>query len=315
MTTLLTTSPSFGRLGASAERLAALGWTLLRAIEGDPMPDLAPVEFIVAGLIPVNDTVLDQAPRLRGVLKHGVGVDRIDIPACTARGIPVLSTPGANANAVVELTLGLMLDAARHIRQTHDSLMAGEWHRRTGIELRGKVLGIIGLGTIGRQVARAAQALGMTVIATDLLPDPAYAAANDITLMTQAELLARADVVSLHIDGRRKNAGWIGAPEIRAMKPGACLMNLARGEVLEMDALAAALSDGHLAGAGIDAFRQEPPDLTDPIFHAPNVTFTPHTGAATRDSDQRVAAMILDDIETILAGGRPDRVLNPEIYG
>nr|WP_261401581.1 NAD(P)-dependent oxidoreductase [Chenggangzhangella methanolivorans] len=154
----------------------------------------------------------------------------------------------------------------------------------------------------------------MRVVASDLYPDRAFAAEHGIELLELDELLKRADYVSLHVFGGADNAALINADRLALMKPTACLLNLARGEVVDLDALDAALTEGRLAGAGIDAYTVEPPDVSHPIFRQPRVVFTPHTGADTVESVERVGLMNVEDIETILAGGRPTRVLNPEVF-
>ncbi|MFV0359214.1 phosphoglycerate dehydrogenase [Tropicimonas sp.] len=319
MTLVATTSPGFARHGSVPGRLERTGWDFVRCADsalsdGGLGNYLAEVDYLVAGLFPVTGETLTAAPRLKGVLKHGVGVDSIDISACTAAGIPVMNTPGANANAVAELAVGMMLSFARNIATGHASVTSGGWNRAAGTEIAGKTLGIVGLGAIGKLLAVKAQALGMEVVASDLYPDHAFMAENGIALEDLGSLLGRADFVSLHVFGGKDNAALIGKPQLERMKPGACLLNLARGEVVDTDALAEALNDGRIAGAAIDAYVSEPPDTSHPIFSAPRVTFTPHTGADTIESIERVGLMNIEDIETLIAGGRPVRCLNPEVF-
>lgn len=319
MTFIATTSPGFARHGSVPARLEATGWGFARCAD-TTLPDgglgahLAELDYLVAGLFPVTEEVLAAAPKLKGVLKHGVGVDSIDIPACTARGIPVMNTPGANANAVAELAVGMMLSFARNIATGHVSVTTGGWDRAAGVEISGRTLGIVGLGAIGKLLAKKAIALGMTVVASDLYPDQAFMAEHGIELLDLDTLLARSDIVSLHVFGGKDNAALIGKDQLALMKPTACLLNLARGEVVDIDALAEALTAGQLAGAAIDAYVSEPPDTSHPIFRAPRVTFTPHTGADTMESIERVGLMNIEDIETLIAGGRPARCLNPEVF-
>lgn len=319
MTFVVTTSPGFARHGSVPGRLARTGWRFERCADSG-LPDgglgahLAGADYLVAGLFAVTADVLAAAPNLKGVLKHGVGVDSIDIPACTAAGIPVMNTPGANANAVAELAVGMMLSFARNIATGHVCVTSGGWDRGAGTELSGKTLGIVGLGAIGKLLAKKAIALGMDVVASDLYPDTGFMAEHGIALLDLDALLARSDIVSLHVFGGSDNAAMIGAAQLARMKPTACLLNLARGEVVDLDALAAALHGGQLAGAAIDAYETEPPDITHPIFSAPRVTFTPHTGADTVESIERVGLMNIEDIETLIAGGRPQRCLNPEVF-
>ncbi|GGB06113.1 hydroxyacid dehydrogenase [Brucella endophytica] len=319
MTVLLTTSPGFGRHGQVPARLAELGWKLIRCVDttladGGLSEHLDEADYIVVGLVPVTAEILANAPKLKGVVKHGVGVDNIDISACTARGIPVANTPGANADAVAELGVGLMLSMARDIPARHASVIAGGWDRQIGSQIGGKTLGIIGLGNIGRTLALKARALGVNVLACDPHADAAFAAQNNIAIVTLDALLAASDYVSLHIFGGKDNAALINARTIAGMKPGARLLNLARGEVVDLDAVHAALEAGHLGGVALDAYVAEPPDRGHPIFRHPRAIFMPHSGADTLEALENVGLMNIADIETLIAGGRPARVLNPEVF-
>jgi D-3-phosphoglycerate dehydrogenase / 2-oxoglutarate reductase len=319
MTVVVTTSPGFGKIGSVPDEIARRGWEFVRCTD-TALPDggvgahLAGMEFLVVGLIPATAAIIDAAPKLKAILKHGVGVDNIDIKAASAKGIPVINAPGTNANAVAELALGGMLSLARRIPQGHRAVVDGGWQRYIGTEIAGKTLGVVGLGNIGRSLAAKAVALGMTVVATELYPDARFVAAHGIELLPLEDLLRRADYVSLHVFGGADNAHLIGAGELALMKPTAFLMNYARGEVVDLDALAAALADGKLGGAAIDAYVAEPPDRSHPIFADPRVVFTPHSGADTSEAVERVGLMNIADIDAILAGRRPGHVVNPEIY-
>ncbi|MCX8997335.1 phosphoglycerate dehydrogenase [Rhizobiaceae bacterium BDR2-2] len=319
MTVLLTTSPGFGRHGRVPARLAELGWELIRCTDtarpdGGVSDHIARADYLVVGLVPVTEATLSQAGRLKAVLKHGVGVDNIDIPACTARGIPVANTPGANADAVAELALGLMFSMARAIPASHIGIVSGGWNRQVGSQIGGKILGILGLGNIGRALALKAKALGMTVIATDPYADRAFAEAHSIGIVDLPELLARSHYLSLHVFGGADNAALIDASALSKMKPGARLLNLARGEVTDIDAVYDALQSGQLGGAAFDAYTVEPPDRSHPIFTHPKAVFMPHSGADTVEAVENVGLMNIADIETLIAGGRPARVLNPEVF-
>ena len=315
MTVVLTTSPGFGKHGRVPELIAEKGWELVRCTDTS-LPDggvsahIARADYLVVGLIPVTADTLAGAGRLRGVLKHGVGVDNIDIAACTAAGLPVCNTPAANADAVAELAVGLMFAMARFIPQGHASVTLGGWERRVGSQLGGKTLGIVGLGNIGKRLARLAQGLGMTVVATDRYPDTAHAAANGIEMLDLGALLARSDYVSLHVFGGKDNAALIDSSTLAQMKPGARLINLARGEVVDLDAVAAALASGQLGGVAIDAYVTEPPATDHPVFSHPNAIFTPHSGADTAEAVENVGLMVIEDIETLAQGQTPARCLN-----
>lgn len=314
-----TTSPGFGRHGRLPRQLEETGWEIIRCTD-TTLPDgglsqhIGRADFIVAGLPPVTASTFEGANKLKAVLKHGVGMDSIDISACTARGYPVTNTPGANSNAVAELAVGMMFSMARNIPYGHMSVISGGWERKPGHEIAGKALGIVGLGNIGKLLAGKAIALGMTVIASDLYPDKAFITEHGIEIVELDVLLSHADYVSLHVFGGIGNAALIGEKQLSQMKPGACLLNLARGEVVDNDALAKALSEGRLRGAAIDAFVTEPPDVSHPLFKLPNVVFTPHSGADSLEALENVGLMVISDIKDFIAGRRPPRVLNPEVY-
>lgn len=311
---VVSTSPGFGRAGDLPSRLAAAGWALTYP-DASSLPDhLARADFLIAGLPPVTAATLDAAPRLRGVLKHGVGLDSIDLAACTARGVPVTSTPGANAVAVAELALAAVFALSRNIVGGHASVTTGGWHRRIGRDVEGATLGIVGFGAIGQCLAGKARALGMQVLASDPFPNHAAADRLGVVLRSLPDLLAASDHVSLHVMGGPATVGLIGADQLALMRSGATLLNMARGEVVDLDALAQALHSGRLGGAAIDAFAQEPPDLRHPIFAAPNVIFSPHSGADTTGALIRTGAMVIEDLTMLIAGGHPARCANPAVF-
>lgn len=312
--TILTTSPAFGRAGDLPRRLQTPGWTLVRCSNAEQAAHLPAADFLVAGIASVDGPALDLAPRLRAVLRHGTGLDTVDIAACTARGIPVTNAPGANAVGVAELALAHILALSRNLIPAHAAIVAGRWDRRIGREVMGATLGIVGFGATGRALAQRALALGMRVVISDHHGNPAAAAAQGVTELPLPRLLAEADHISLHVSGGARTAGLIGAAELALMKPGATIVNLSRAEVLDIDALDAALRAGRLAGAALDAYATEPPDRSHPVFTAPGAIFSPHSGGDTEGAVARIGHMVLDDIETLLAGGRPARTVNPEVF-
>ncbi|MCB1384616.1 MAG: phosphoglycerate dehydrogenase [Nitratireductor sp.] len=317
MTVVVTTSPGFGKHGRVPDLIAEKGWEFIRCndsglVDGGVSKHIARADFLVVGLIPVTAETLQGADRLKAVIKHGVGVDNIDMAACTAAGLPVCNTPAANADAVAELAVGLMFSMARFIPQGHGSVTSGGWERRIGSQLGGKTLGIVGLGNIGKRLARLAIGLGMKVVASDKYPDEAFAKAHGIAFLPFEELLKRADYVSLHVTGGKDNAALIDAATLASMKFGAHLINLARGEVVDLDAVAEALESGRLGGVAVDAYVQEPPAIDHPVFSHPNAVFTPHSGADTLEALENVGLMVIEDIQTLLDGGRPARCLNAD---
>lgn len=311
MVKIVTTSPGFGTAARVAERLAELDWQLVRCLDtGTLVTQIKDADFFVVGLIGPSSEVLDKGANLKGVLKHGVGVDNIDIPACTARNLPVMNTPGANADAVAELAIGMMFAMARQIPQGHLSVTSGGWDRKAGVQLGGKTLGIVGLGNIGRKLALLARGLGMQVVASDPYADAAFAAQHGIELTDLDTVLAHSDYLSLHVFGGKDNAALINADRLAQMKRGARLLNLARGEVVDLDAVHAALVSGQLSGVAIDAYAVEPPDTTHPVFGHPAAIFMPHSGADTVEALENVGLMNIDDMQDLLAGKRPARALN-----
>nr|WP_321483175.1 phosphoglycerate dehydrogenase [uncultured Cohaesibacter sp.] len=315
MVKVLTTSPGFGKHGRVPDEIAAHGWDLVRCDDtskpdGGVSEQIADADILVVGLIPVTADTLVGANNLKAVIKHGVGVDNIDIPACTAQNLPVCNTPAANADAVAELAVGFMYAMARFIPQGHICVTGGKWERRVGTQLGGKTLGIVGLGNIGKRLAKLAIGVGMKVVATDPYADMAFASENCIEILSLEELLGKSDYVSLHIFGGKDNAALINSDTIAKMKPGAKLINLARGEVVDLDAVAAALESGQLDGVAIDAYVTEPPEISHPVFSHPNAIFTPHSGADTKEAVENVGLMVIEDIATIMQGGMPKRCLN-----
>lgn len=312
---IVSTSPGFGKHGRVPELIRDRGWELIPCIDkgkadGGLSEHIGRADALVVGLIPATAETLAQGPNLKGVIKHGVGVDNIDIPACTRAGLPVCNTPAANADAVAELAVGLMFSMARFIPQGHVSVTSGGWERRIGTQLGGKTLGIVGLGNIGKRLAKLALGFGMQVVATDKYPDEVFAQAHGVTFLSLQDLLAQSDYVSLHVFGGEGNAALINADTLAQMKPGARLINLARGEVVDLDAVSAALDSGQLGGVAIDAYVSEPPDTSHPVFAHPNAVFTPHSGADTKEALENVGLMVIESLDALLAGAVPPRCLN-----
>ena len=249
---------------------------------------------------------------LRVIGRAGSGVDNIDLDAATAAGVVVMNTPGGNSVAAAEHTLALLTSLARHLPQAVADLKAGNWNRKRylGTEVTGKTLGIIGLGRIGREVALRAQGLRMDVLGYDPYVTDAAAAGLGIGPRSLQDLLAESDFVTLHIPYSPANRHIIGADAIAAMKPGARLINCARGGLVDETALARALEAGHLAGAALDVFESEPPDANG-LVGMPGVIATPHLGASTREAQVRVAAEICEKVKRYLLEGKAMDAVNP----
>ncbi len=300
-----TTSPSFGKIGRIPALINDRGWKLIRCDSNDGIVKLmahaSEVDFLVVGLHEVKADFISKATRLKGIHKHGTGLDNIDIPAAENRNIPVTITPGANTNAVAELALGHMLSLARDLPNAHRSVVDGQWHRNVGTELAGKTLGIVGLGDIGKRLAKKAQALDMFIVAADLYPDLAFAKENKIEFAPLSNMLSKVDFLSLHATGGKTAKPLIGAQEISHMKASAYILNLARGSLLDLHAVHTAIEQGNLRGAAIDAYAIEPPDHTQPAFSNPAIFFTPHIGASTQESVERMGVSVISNIDEIIA--------------
>ena len=298
-----------------AEPIAREGVERLRAVhEVDERPGLGPDELcaIVAGYdalvvrsqVQVDAAVIAAAgPRLQVVGRAGVGVDNVDLDAATAAGITVVNAPTGNTIAAAEHTLALLYGVARRIAAADASVRRGEWKRAqfTGLELRGRTLGIVGLGKIGQAIAVRANAMEMTVLASDPYVTEEQAAHHGVQLVPFDELIARSDAISVHVPLTRATRGLIGKDQLDRMRPGAILLNVARGGVIDEAAVADALGDGRLGGAGIDVFESEPP-TGSPLLDAPNTLLTPHLGASTAEAQVLVAEEVADQVLDVLAG-------------
>lgn len=265
--------------------------------------------LIVRSQTRVGREVLRHAARLRLIARAGSGVDNIDVAEAERRGILVINTPGANAIAVAEHTIGLMLALARHIPRADASVRAGEWRRAEfeGVELFGKTLGIVGFGCIGAEVAQRALALGMIVIATDPFVAPERASAMGVPLVSPETLLARADFISIHVPANPSTHHLIGRRELALVKPGCRIINCARGEVLDEDALADALAEGRVAGAALDVFEREPP-ANRRLLADWRVILTPHIGGSTVEARARVGVEVAREVLRVLGGQSPMHV-------
>lgn len=278
------------------------------------MPLVADIDGWIAGLDEISADVIAAAPRLKVVARYGVGVDRVDIAAATRAGIVVTNTPGANSVAVAELAIGLMLALGRRLCQADRATHCGEWRRYSGVGLRGKTVGLVGLGSIGREVAARLAGFGCRVVAADPYVRPEAAAGLRVRLVELDELLASADFVSLHPAATPETTGMVNAGFLGKMKAGAYLVNTARGELIDEAALQQALESGRLAGAALDCFRREPPAADHPLLRLPQVIATPHMGAHTDDATDTMGRMALAACLAVLRGERPAHVVNAEVF-
>ena len=267
--------------------------------------------LIVRSAVQADAALLEKAQKLRVIGRAGVGVDNVELEAATRLGIAVMNTPGANAVAVAEHTMAMALAMARHLCRADALMKAGKWEKKSlqGTELRGKTLGIVGLGRIGMEVARRARAFGMKLVAHDPFVSPEVARQAEIELTGLDKVLAAADYVTLHLALTPQSAGIINPETVRKMKKGARLINCARGELVDEAALAAALRDGHLAGAAVDVFAEEPPK-NSPLVTAPNVIMSPHIGGSTHEAQEAVGVQIAVQVREFLRRGVIQNAVN-----
>ena len=272
------------------------------------------VDALLVGMDEVTASVIESATRLKVVSKHGAGVDNIDVAAATRAGVVVTNTPGANQGAVAELTMGLILAALRQLPY-HDGLVkSGGWSRRIGTELGGRTVGLVGLGRIGKEVALRLEGFRVSLIAHDTVPDESFASQHHIMFVPLKELLGRSDVVTLHAALTPQSRNLIGPDELACMKPNAYLINTARGGLVDEEALFAALKEGRLAGAALDVFADEPPTDSPLLQLGDKVLLTPHLGAQTTETVIRMGRAAAQCIVDVLAGRRPEGLVNPEVY-
>jgi len=252
------------------------------------------------------------APRLSVVGAASVGIDRIDVEAATRAGVMIVNAPTGNTIAAAEHTVALMLALLRHIPDANVSVRAGEWARGryTGRELRGKTLGIIGLGKIGKAVARRAAGFEMRILTSDPYLTDEQAAEFGTKLVGMAELLHRSDVLTVHTPLTAQTRGLLGRAQLEATKPGAFVLNVARGGIVDESALADALRSGHLGGAAIDVYSVEPMALDNPLRGAPNLVLTPHLGASTTEAQDRVGIEMAEQVLMALDGVTPPYAIN-----
>ncbi len=277
--------------------------------EDELIPLLKDCDGYIAGLDFITRKVIDSCPDLKVISRYGTGYDRVDINAAREKGIIVTNTPGVNAEAVGELAFGLILSAARKIPHLDRSTRDGGWIRSTGMELKGKTLGIMGLGAIGKVVARCARGFDMDVIAYDPYIDLNYCQDHGITCLPADEVLSRSDVLSLHLPLTDETHHLINRETIDKMPKGAIIINASRGGIIDEAAVYEALQSGRLGGLGLDAFEQEPPKGS-PLLTLPNVIATPHTGAHTQEATDHMAALAISNLTDVLSGQECAYVVN-----
>ena len=276
---------------------------------------LTDVDCIIVRVLKTPEPVLDNKPNLKAVIRWGAGYDSVDIQAAGRRGIPVLNTPGVNAYAVAELALGMMITLNRKVLGYWNNVQQGNWDRGAfaSLSLNHKTVGIVGGGNIGRRVAALVQALGAQVIYYDAFRlAPEREQELHMTYVSLDELVERADLVSLHVPLLDSTRHIIGAEQLSRMKPTACLVNTARGGLVDDSALLQALQRGQLAGAGLDCVEDEASQVTKGLTDTPNVLITPHIGGSTADLADAMIPTIGQIIQTLAEGGELNNVVNRE---
>jgi D-3-phosphoglycerate dehydrogenase len=318
---ILVTTRSFRQLdGAHQQILRDAGYEIVnspfssRANAEQLAPLMVDVDAAILGLDECNAEVISQSKKLRVISRYGIGLDSVDLKAATDAGVVVTNTPGANTLAVAEHTMALMLCLARHISFFDRQARKDQWSPLSGVELAGSTLGLVGLGRIGKEVARRAKSFNMRIIFYDPFP-PAQEFTNEVntTSCTLAELIAESDFISLHLPLTEETHHLINREMLSQMKPSAYLINTARGGLIDEDALFDSLKTEALAGAACDVFAEEPPSGNQ-LLQLDNFIATPHSGSATRQTTLRMGMMASQNALAVLRGERPEYVANPDVY-
>jgi D-3-phosphoglycerate dehydrogenase / 2-oxoglutarate reductase len=310
-----------------AERLApsaveALGADVqIRHVDGTDRPALLAAvadadALLVRSATRVDAEVIAASTRLKVVARAGVGLDNVDVPAATARGVMVVNAPTSNIVSAAEHAIALLMSTIRQIPAADASLRAGQWKRSSfsGVELNGKTVGVLGLGKIGQLVAQRLEAFGVQLIAFDPYVAPARAAQLGIELVSLEELLGRADVITIHLPKTAETLGLIGKDQLALTKPGVIIVNAARGGLVDEDALAEAVRSGHVGGAGIDVYVSEP-TTSSPLFELPQIVVTPHLGASTVEAQDRAGTDVARSVQLALAGEFVPDAVNVQLAG
>ena len=313
---LITTTSFQDTPGKHHDLLKQAGFEIERArgplLEAEMLKLVGGHDGIICGDDAYTKPVLQKClPRLKVLAKYGIGVDKIDLSAATELRIPVTFCPGVNHVTVAEHTFGLMLALTKQIPAQNAVVQGGGWKRSTGRELAGKTLGILGLGRIGKEVAKRARAFDMRLVAFDITWDEAFAKEHGVERRSAAEdVLKEADVLSLHMNLTDENREFLNASRLKLLKKGATVVNCSRGALVHQGDVAAALKDGHLAGYGADVVEPEPIEKSNPLLGAPNAVLTPHVASRTFESVERQAVMAAENLMRILNGQAPHAQAN-----
>lgn len=271
------------------------------------------VDAVLADIDPFTDRILARADRLKVISRPGVGYDAIDVKAATAGGVAVCTTPGSNRHSVAELTLAMILQCARKVMENAAEVRRGGWKRVVGREIAGGTLGLVGLGTIGKEVAQRARAFEMKILAHDLVQDQQFAEEYQVTYVSLEQLLGESDFVSLHILLNDRTRHLINAERLALMRPAAYLINTARGPIVDEEALIEALKEKRIAGAALDVFTREPLPMESPLRALDNAYLYPHLAGSTQDVFRVSGLLAAENAIHVLRGERPHHIVNPEV--
>lgn len=284
--------------------------------ERESIDELSIADAVIAGSEHITASMLDSLPQLRVIARNGVGYDRVDVPAATARKIVVTITPTAVHEAAAEHALALLLAVSKNILGGDRATRAGQWPRDMIEPIRGKTIGILGLGRIGRSMAIRSSALGMTVIAHDAVPNDAFARVHNIELVDFQSLVERCDVLSIHCPSNDDTKGMINRAVFESMKPNSILINTARGPIVNETDLITALREASIKAAGLDVYEQEPPAKNNPLFELDNVVLTPHSAGADWMAMRDMAIESASCVARLYRGEWPaDAVINSQLGG
>lgn len=316
---VFSTSPTFGYYALEPlEYLAKHGCEIELVPKGKKMSEEELVQSVgeydamIVGVDKITKPIIEASQKLKIITKHGAGVDNIDVETASRRGIVVTNAPGTNSDAVADLTVGLFVSLARNIPFADHSVKEGGWSRIVGVQVNGKVLGIIGLGQIGKRVAKRMSGFDMRILAYDIVKNEALAKKLGVTYLALDEILTESDFISIHVPLNASTRRMIGERELGLMKKTAFLVNISRGDIVDEEALYRALKDGRIRAAALDVFFHEPPRKS-PLLNLDNVISTPHMGAYTYEALREAGMVCVRDIVDALRGRHPRFVVNPEV--
>lgn len=268
---------------------------------------------IVSSIEPLGSTALQNVGNLKVISKHGVGLDNIDIEMATEKGVAVTNAPGTNTQAVADLTIGLMISLARKICLANQSTKDGKWERFIGNELWKKTVGVVGTGAIGKAVIKRLQGFDVEILAYDIFEDKEFASRYEVRYVSLEKLLKDSDYITLHAPLTEQTKGLIGKEELEKIGSSSYLVNAARGEIVDQNAIIQALKNKEIAGVALDAFSNEPPE-DDELLNLENLLTTPHMGAHTYEAMERMDETCAKNIVKVLNGEKPEHTANPQVF-